>query len=246
METVISWFSYIWQDFGELLLEGIRDTLWMTGVSTLAAYLIGLPLGILARATAPDGIHPMNKLNRVLGAVINLGRSIPFIILLVAIMPLTRLIVGTTIGPVAVTVPLVLAAAPFIARLVENSLSELDKGVIEAAKAMGARDMQIIWKVMLPETVPSLAAGISMAAITIVGYTAMAGAVGGGGLGDIAIRYGYYRYETDIAVVTVVLLVAIVQIIQSIGQFTARKLDRTGTVSVGKCIVRSAYVKKKK
>lgn len=223
---MMDWIRTIINDFGMLLLEGIRDTLWMTLVSALISYVLGLPIGILAKVTARGGIHPMPKLNKILGAVINLGRSIPFIILLVAVIPLTRLIVNTTLGPTAVIVPLVLSATPFIARLVENSFSELDPGVMEAAKAMGAGEFQIIFKVMLPEALPSLIMGGAMAAITIVSYTAMAGAVGGGGLGSIAINYGYYRNQTDIAIVTIVLLVLIVQILQSIGQLVSKKIDK--------------------
>lgn len=227
MNGFLEWYQSIMNDFGILFLEGILDTLWMTLVSTLASYVLGLPIGFLARATARDGIHPMPKVAKILGMIINLGRSIPFIILLVAIMPFTRFIVGTTLGPKAVVVPLIVSATPFVARLVESSLSELDYGVLEAAKAMGARDGQIIFKVMLPEVLPSLISGVAMAAITIVGYTAMAGAVGGGGLGSIAINYGYYRGgQTDIALITIVLLVLIVQLLQSIGQLISKKIDK--------------------
>lgn len=223
---MVLWFSELMKNYGELLWQGVADTIYMTVVSTLMACILGLPIGILAVVSSPKGIHPMPVFHKILGAVINIGRSIPFIILLIAIMPLTRWIVGTALGPNAVIVPLVISATPFFARLVENSLNELDAGVIEAARAMGAGDMQIIWHVMLPEAKPSLILSMSLGAITIVGYTAMAGAVGGGGLGDIAIRYGYYRKEWDIAVVTIVLLVAIVQIIQSIGQFVSDKMDK--------------------
>lgn len=220
------WFSELMANYGELLWKGIVDTIYMTVVSTFMACILGLPIGILAVVSSPKGIHPMPVLNKILGAIINIGRSIPFIILLIAIMPLTRMLVGTALGPNAVIVPLVISATPFFARLVENSLNELDAGVVEAARAMGAGDLQIIWDVMLPETKPSLILSMSLGAITIVGYTAMAGTVGGGGLGDIAIRYGYYRNEWDIAVVTIVLLVAIVQIIQSIGQLVSDKMDK--------------------
>lgn len=220
------WFSELMANYGELLWKGIVDTIYMTVVSTVMACILGLPIGILAVVSSPKGIHPMPVLNKILGAIINIGRSIPFIILLIAIMPLTRMLVGTALGPNAVIVPLVISATPFFARLVENSLNELDAGVVEAARAMGAGDLQIIWDVMLPETKPSLILSMSLGAITIVGYTAMAGTVGGGGLGDIAIRYGYYRNEWDIAVVTIVLLVAIVQIIQSIGQLVSDKMDK--------------------
>lgn len=214
------------EEYGAMILEGTIDTLYMTFIATVVAYLFGIPIGILAEVTRKGGIHPIPKLNKVLGWIINVGRSIPFIILLVAIMPLTRIVAGTTIGPKAATVPLIIAAAPFVARLVENSLRELDGGVIEAAKSMGANDWQIIYKVMLPETLPSLILGFSLATITLVGYTAMAGAVGGGGLGNIAINYGYYRYQKDVMIVTIVLLVIMVQIIQSVGHIISQKIDK--------------------
>ncbi|SET45132.1 methionine ABC transporter permease [[Clostridium] polysaccharolyticum] len=220
------WFQNFMAEFGMMLWEGISDTLYMTVFSTFAACILGYPIGILSVVTAPNGIHPMPVVNRIIGAIVNIGRSIPFIIILVIIKPLTRLLVGTTVGPDAVIVPLIVSATPFMARLVENSFNELDYGVIEAARAMGATDMQIIRKVMLPEAMPSLVLGISLGAITIVGCTAMAGAVGGGGLGDIAIRYGYYRSKTDVAIATVVLLVLIVQMIQSLGQYISNKIDK--------------------
>lgn len=216
----------LYDTYKEMLVQGIIDTLFMTLTATFISYLFGLPLGIVAVVTGEDGILPIPAFNKILGMVINIGRSIPFIILLVALMPFTRQVIGTTLGPKAATVPLIIAAIPFVARLVENSLKELDHGVIEAAKAMGASDMQIIIKVMLPETLPSLILGVSLATITLVGYTAMAGTVGGGGLGDIAIRYGYHRTETDVMIVTIILLVAIVQIIQSVGHIIAKKIDK--------------------
>lgn len=209
-----------------MLLEGIRDTLYMTFVSTFAAYIFGIPIGILAEVTRKGGLHPMPLFNGILGWIINIGRSIPFIILFVAVMPFTRKIVGTTIGPKAAAVALIIAAVPFVARLVENSLREVDDGVVEAARAMGANNRQIIFKVILSETLPSLVLGSSLATITLIGYTAMAGAVGAGGLGDIAIRFGYYRGQSDIMIVTIVLLVILVQIIQSIGQITSKKIDK--------------------
>ncbi len=223
---MIAWFQDLMANYSTLLWQGILDTLFMTVVSTLVACMLGYPIGILAVVTAPNGIHPIPVLNKIVGTIVNIGRSIPFIILLVAIKPFTQWSVGTSLGPKAVIVPLIVSATPFMARLVENSFSELDYGVIEAARAMGASDMQIIRKVMLPEAMPSLILGISLGAITIVGCTAMAGTVGGGGLGDIAIRYGYYRNKTDIALVTVVLLVVIVQILQSLGQFLSNKIDK--------------------
>lgn len=209
-----------------MLLQGIVDTLYMTVASTIFAYVLGLPLGILLVTTSKDGIRPCNWLSKILDVVVNITRSIPFLILLVAVMPFTRLITGTTLGATATIVPLVLAAAPFIARLVESSILEVDKGVIEAAQSMGATSMQIILKVMLPEAKPSLIVGAAISTTTILSYSAMAGFVGGGGLGDIAIRYGYYRREDAIMFVTVVLLVLVVQVLQEIGTKAAGLNDK--------------------
>lgn len=210
----------------DMLAKGTMETFYMTLVSTAAAYLLGLPLGIWVYITAPGGIRPAPKTNTVLGWIINIGRSIPFIILMVALIPFTRMVVGKAIGSTAACVPLIVAAAPFVARLVESSLEELDGGVIEAAKTMGATNAQIIWKVLLPESIPSLVRGLSITTITLIGYSAMAGAVGGGGLGDIAIRFGYHRYQQDIMLMTIVLLVVIVQVIQCLFNFLARKIDK--------------------
>lgn len=209
-----------------LLGKGTLDTLYMTSLSTVFSYLLGLPLGIILVTTEKNHILEHRQVNSILGTIINLTRSIPFIILLIAVIPFTRFVVGTTIGASASAVPLVLAATPFVARLVENTLKELDRGLIEAALSMGATPWQIILKVMLPETLPSLILGISITAITLIGYSAMAGAVGGGGLGDIAVRYGYYRYETDLMFITIILLIVIVQCIQSIGNFLSNKIDK--------------------
>lgn len=209
-----------------MLLWGIVESLYMVLVSTLCAYIIGLPLGVLLVTSAKDGIRPCAPLFKVLDVIVNLTRSIPFIILLVAIIPFTRLVVGTTLGSTATIVPLTLSAAPFIARLVESSIKEVDVGVIEAAQSMGASYMQIVWKVMLPESRPSLIVGSAIATTTILGYSAMAGFVGGGGLGTIAINYGYNRYENDIMFATVVLLVIIVQVLQGIGMKAAGLSDR--------------------
>ena len=193
---------------------------------TALAYLLGLPMGIAMVVTDKEGIYPRERFNWILGLIINLFRSIPFLILLIMVLPVTRAIVGTTIGTNATIVPLVIAAAPFIARLVESSLKEVDKGVIEAAQSMGASSMQIITKVLLPEARPSLIVGAAIAVTTILSYSAMAGFVAGGGLGDIAIRYGYHRYQTDIMLVTVVLLVLIVQVLQEAGMRLARLGDK--------------------
>lgn len=210
----------------QLLLEGIGETFYMVVVSTLAAYMLGVPLGVIVYVTGEGGIRRNRPLNMVLSLIINVVRSVPFLILLVAILPFTRLIVGTTIGSTASIVPLVVAAAPFVARMVESSLKEVDPGVIEAAKAMGSTDWQIIWKVLLPEARPSLLLGMTIAFATILGYSAMAGFVGGGGLGAIAVNYGYYRYQTGVMMITVALLVIIVQIFQEGGIKLVNRIDR--------------------
>ena len=209
-----------------MLLEGTRDTLYMTLMSTLFGYVLGLPMGILLAVTDKEGIRPNAFLYKILDFVANLVRSIPFLILLILVIPLTKLIVGRSYGPSATIVPLVIAAAPFIARMVESSLTEVDRGVIEAAVSMGAGTGQIVWKVLLAEARTSLLVGVTIALGTILGYSAMAGVVGGGGLGDIAIRYGYYRYQTDVMVVTIVILVALVQILQGIGMLLSKKMDK--------------------
>lgn len=209
-----------------MLLQGIAESLYMTLLSTLFAYVIGLPIGILLVTSAKDGIHPCAWLFKTLDVIVNLTRSIPFLILLVAILPFTRLVVGTTIGSTATVVPLTLSAAPFIARLVESSLKEVDTGVIEASQAMGTSNFQIVWKVLLPEARPSLLVGCAIAVTTILGYSAMAGFVGGGGLGTIAINYGYYRYQNEIMLITVILLVLIVQVFQGIGMKIAASFDK--------------------
>ena len=209
-----------------MLLTGLRETVFMVALSSLLSYLIGIPLGILLIVTDKDGIQPNGLINTVLGVIINLMRSVPFIIMLLAALPLTRFIVRTTLGPKAVVVPLVLAAAPYIARMVESSLKEVSAGVVEAAKSMGASNFQIVRKVMLPEAKPSLLMGAAISITTILGYSTMAGFVGGGGLGTLAINYGYYRYQTDVMLVTVVVLVIIVQLIQESFLWMARHADK--------------------
>ncbi|MDR2515708.1 MAG: ABC transporter permease [Christensenellaceae bacterium] len=209
-----------------MLLKGLGESLYMTLSSTVLAYLFGLPLGILLVVTEPSGLAPRPWLNSALGLVVNSARSVPFLILLVAVLPFTRAIVGTTIGTTATIVPLVLGAAPFIARLVESSLKEVDQGVVEAALAMGASPLQIVLKVLLPEAGPSLILGSAIAVTTILGYSALAGFVGGGGLGDIAIRFGYYRYQKDTMLVTVLLLVVLVQLFQGFGMRLAKRSDK--------------------
>lgn len=209
-----------------MLVEGTRDTLYMTLMSTLFGYVLGLPMGIILTVTDKDGIRPNAAVYKVLDVIVNILRSVPFLILLILVMPFTKAVVGKTYGSTATIVPLVIAAAPFIARMVESSLKEVDPGVIEAAVSMGAGTGTVIWKVMLAEARTSLLVGVTIAIGTILGYSAMAGTVGGGGLGDIAIQYGYYRYETEIMIVTVVVLVVLVQILQSIGMMISRKLDK--------------------
>ncbi len=210
----------------KLLGSGIWETLYMTVTSTALAYAIGLPLGILLSVTDKTGITPIPTLNKIMGFIVNLIRSIPFLILLVAILPLTRAIVGTTIGSTATIVPLVFAAAPFVARMVESSIKEVDAGVIEAAHSMGSSPFQIIYKVLIPEAKPSLIVGSAIAITTILGYSAMAGFVGGGGLGSIAINYGYYRYQEGVMLITVLLLVVIVQVFQEVGMKIAKVSDK--------------------
>ncbi|MHB8128093.1 MAG: methionine ABC transporter permease [Mobilitalea sp.] len=217
----------MWNDaVVKMIGVGILETLYMTIFSSLIAYGIGLPLGILLVVTDKEGIAPFVLFHKILGVIVNLIRSIPFIILLITVMPITRAIIGTTIGPTAVVIPLIIASAPYIARLVESSLKEVDKGVIEAAQSMGATPWQIIYKVFIPEARPSLIIGGAIAVTTILSYSAMAGIVGGGGLGDIAIRYGYYRYETEIMFVTVIILVIIVQLIQELGSKWMKRADK--------------------
>ncbi len=209
-----------------MIVKGTGATLYMTLVSTLIAYLLGLPMGIALVVTAPGGLKPNKVLYKVMDVVVNIVRSIPFLILLMLVIPFTRWVVGRSYGATATIVPLSLAAAPFVARLVESSLLEVDHGVIEAAQSMGAGIGTIIWKVLLAEARTSLIVGGTIALGTILGYSAMAGVVGGGGLGDIAIQYGYRRYQADIMIVTVVLLVLLVQVLQWIGTRLSKKLDR--------------------
>ncbi|MBS6956495.1 MAG: ABC transporter permease [Enterocloster asparagiformis] len=209
-----------------MLKEGTMQTVYMVFMSSLISYLIGIPLGIALMVTDKDGIRPVPLFNKVLGLAINLLRSVPFLILMIMVIPFTRLVVGKIIGPNAAVVPLIIAAAPYIGRMVESSLKEVDAGVVEAAQSMGASTWQIIWKVLLPEAKPSLLVGAAISITTILGYSAMAGAVGAGGLGDIAIRYGYHRYQTDMMLVTVALLVIIVQLIQEVFMRTSRKSDK--------------------
>ena len=209
-----------------MIIEGIKDTMYMTLASTLFGYLFGLPMGITLAVTDKGGIKPNPVIYKILDFIANIVRSIPFLILLILIQPLTKLLVGKSYGSTATIVPLTIAAAPFIARMIESSLNEVDKGVIEAAQSMGADTFTIIWKVLLVEARTSILVGATIALGTILGYSAMAGCIGGGGLGDIAIRYGYHRYQTDIMFATVILLVVLVQIFQTIGMKLSNKLDK--------------------
>ena len=209
-----------------LMLDGIRDTTYMTTVSTLFAYLLGLPLAIALVLTSPKGLAPRPLLYRCMDAVVNIFRSIPFLILMILVIPLTRLIAGKAYGSPATIVPLVIAAAPYVPRMIESSLLEVDPGVIEAAQSMGASIPEIIFKVIIPEAKTSLIVGATISSGTILGYSAMSGAIGGGGLGKIAISYGYNRYQTDVLIVTVVLLIVLMQVIQYIGMYISRKTDK--------------------
>ncbi|MDO4187943.1 MAG: methionine ABC transporter permease [Lachnospiraceae bacterium] len=209
-----------------MLLEGIRDTVYMTVASTFFGYVIGLPMGICLTVTGKDGLKPNAAVYRVLDVISNIVRSIPFLILLILLIPFTRFVVGKSYGSTATIVPLIICAAPYIARLVESSLNEVDKGVVEAAKSMGANNFQIVMHVLLVEGRTSIITGATIAMGTILGYSAMAGTVGGGGLGDIAVRYGYYRWQTDIMIITVILIILLFQLFQNVGMKIASKLDK--------------------
>lgn len=221
MEAITSFVD----QYGALMAQGTWDTVVMTVLSTAFAYVIGIPLGVLLILTAPGGLHPHRVFNSVLGWLVNIGRSIPFIILIVFMIPMTRAIVGTSLGVAAAIVPLTVAAAPFVARMVEQSLAEIDGGLVEAAQSFGASTWQIIRKVFLVESLPSLIRGLSITFITLFGFVAMAGTVGAGGIGDIAIRYGYQRYQDDVMVVAIVLCIVVVRLAQSLANVIARKID---------------------
>ncbi len=224
MDYLASFFD----TYGALLWQGTLDTLWMVVVSCAFAYLIGLPVGVAFNITSPGGLRPNRAVNMPLGWVINIGRSIPFIILLVAIIPFTRLLVGTSLGVAGAIVPLVVAAAPFVARIVEQSLAEVDSSLIEAAQSFGASTGQISVKVMPKESLPSLVRGAAITFVNLFGYAAMAGTVGAGGLGDIAIRYGYQRWQSDVMLAAVVLCMVVVQVFQTAGDQIARRIDHKG------------------
>ncbi len=211
----------------DLLLQPTLETLYMVTVSTLVASILGFPLGVILVMTEESGLMPIPRLNQLLGTVVNVLRSFPFIILMIVLFPLSRWVVGTTIGTTATIVPLAIGAAPLVGRIVESSLKEVNKGVIEASKAMGSTNYQIITKVLIPESLPSLVLGTTLTIISIIGYSAMAGAIGGGGLGDLAIRYGFHRFQTDVLMAAVVVMILMVQIVQATGNAIARKLSKT-------------------
>lgn len=208
-----------------MLWDSFVETVIMVGLSSAIGALFGIPMGILLHITDYGGVHPMPVFNKVLGWVVNAVRSTPFIILMVAIIPLTRIIAGTSIGTAAAVVPLTIAVAPFISRLVETSLREVDKGLIEAAQSMGATNLQIVMKVLLPEAMPGIVAGLTISVVSLVGYSAMAGAIGGGGLGDMGIRYGYQRFMPDVMLAVVVILIVFVQSMQSLGDWLVRRIS---------------------
>jgi D-methionine transport system permease protein len=213
-----------WNDILQLLLNATGETLYMVLLAGLFTLLIGLPLGVLLFISRRGGLLPLPRLNRVLGGVINLGRSLPFVVMLIALIPLTRLIVGTTLGSTAAVVPITIGAFPFFARIVETALDEVDKGRIEAIVAMGGDIRHVILKVLLPEALPALVAGVTLTLVMLIGFSSMAGVIGGGGLGDLAIRYGYQRFNNEIMVVTVIVLVLLVQGVQSLGDRCVRSL----------------------
>ena len=212
--------------FWQMTAQGLWETFYMVVLSTLFSYIIGLPLGLVLAVTDSQGLRPNAPVNKVLGTIVNLLRSVPFLIMIFLLVGLTRLITGTTVGSKAIIVPLVVSAFPFVARLVESSVREMDRGTIEAAQSMGASLLQVVGKVILPESKPSLISGATTATVTILCYSAMAGIVGGGGLGAIAINYGYYRKETVTMWVQVIILVLLVQIVQGVGNRLASRMDK--------------------
>ncbi|EOW2078116.1 methionine ABC transporter permease [Vibrio mimicus] len=209
----------------DLLLTATWQTLYMVAIAGVVGFALGIPLGVILHTTKKDGLLENLPFNRVLGAIVNIGRSVPFLVLMVAIIPVTKLIVGTFIGTTAAIVPLTIGAIPFVARLIESALLEVPTGLVEAAQSMGATPLQIIRKVLLPEALPTILNSVTITLVTLVSYSAMAGTVGGGGLGDVAIRYGFHRYDITIMAVTVVMLIVLVQIIQSIGDALVRRVD---------------------
>lgn len=221
INTVTEWIA----QNSDLVLNATWQTIYMVLVSGVVGFLVGIPLGVILHITKSGGLAENARLNRILGAVVNVGRSVPFLVLMVAILPVTKMIVGTFIGTTAAIVPLTIGAIPFVARLIEGALLEVPTGLVEAAQAMGAKPLQIITKVLLPEALPTILNSVTITLVTLVSYSAMAGTVGGGGLGDVAIRYGFYRYDLTVMIVTVVMLIILVQIIQSVGDAVVRRVD---------------------
>ncbi|CAI8773874.1 L-methionine/D-methionine ABC transporter membrane subunit [Pseudomonas sp. IT-P253] len=213
-----------WNEIFQLVLNATGETLYMVVLAGVFTLLIGLPLGVLLFISRSGGLCPMPRLNKGLGGLVNLGRSLPFVVMLIALIPLTRLVVGTTLGSTAAVVPITIGAFPFFARIVENALDEVDKGRIEAILAMGGDIWHVIFKVLLPEALPALLAGITLTLVMLIGFSSMAGVIGGGGLGDLAIRYGYQRFNNQVMVATVVVLVILVQSVQSLGDRLVRSL----------------------
>ncbi|KFC81907.1 MAG: ABC transporter permease [Ewingella americana] len=216
--------SMAWDDLYDLVLNATGETLYMVALATIFTLLVGLPLGVLLFITRRQGLTPSPKLSAVLGTIVNIGRSLPFVVLLIALIPLTRWVVGTTLGSTAAVVPITLGAIPFFARIVENALDEVDKGRIEAIQAMGGGLRYVIFTVLLPEALPALLAGVTLTIVMLIGFSSMAGVIGGGGLGDLAIRYGYQRFNNQVMVATIVMLVLLVQIIQTLGDRIVRSL----------------------
>ncbi|NLS14155.1 ABC transporter permease [Vibrio sp. SM6] len=221
VNTITDWLS----QNSDLLLGATLETLYMVAMSGLIGFVVGIPLGVVLHTSKKGGLLANPRLNRVLSAVVNVGRSVPFLVLMVAIIPVTKLLVGTFIGTTAAIVPLAIGAIPFVARLIEGALLEVPSGLVEAAQSMGATPLQIICKVLLPEALPTIINAVTITMVTLVSYSAMAGTVGGGGLGDVAIRYGFYRYDVTVMIVTVIMLIVLVQIIQSIGESIVRRVD---------------------
>ena len=216
--------SMSWEDLWPLLVDGTLDTLYMVGLATFFTVLLGLPTGIILFISRKNGLLPMPKLNALLGAAINFGRSLPFIVLLIALIPFTRLIIGTTLGSTAAVVPVTIGAFPFFARLTENALDEVDYGRIEAILSMGGNIWHVIFKSLLPEALPTLLAGVTLTIVMLIGFSSMAGVIGGGGLGDLAIRYGYQRFDTQVMLIVIVVLIALVTLVQASGDRLAHKL----------------------
>lgn len=220
-DQIADWFSLN----SNLLINATWETIYMVGAAGLVGFIVGIPLGVVLHTSKKGGLLENTRLNKALGAVVNIGRSVPFLVLMVAIIPVTKLLVGTFIGTTAAIVPLTIGAIPFVARLIEGALIEVPSGLVEAAQSMGATPLQIIHKVLLPEAMPTIINSVTITLVTLVSYSAMAGTVGGGGLGDVAIRYGFHRYDVTIMAVTVAMLIILVQIIQTIGDAVVRRVD---------------------